>query len=132
MNKFWQVAWHEYSRHVLRKRFLLALLSVPIMLAVMIILIIVIVRINANPLPVGYIDHSGILVNPISQPAVKWPERTIQMVPYGDEASAKADLQAGKIQAYYIIPQDYLTAGQAQVIYEQKLNRSLHSNLIPF
>ena len=122
MNKFWQVAWHEYSRHVLRRRFLLALFSVPIMLVVMIILVLVIVRMNANPLPVGYIDHSGILVNPISQPAAKWPERTIQMVPYGDEASAKADLQAGKIQAYYIIPQDYLTSGQAQVIYEKTLN----------
>jgi ABC-2 type transport system permease protein len=122
MNKFWQVAWHEYSRHVFRRRFLLALLSVPFMLVVMIVLILVILWTNSDPLPVGYIDRSGILANPIPQPAAKWPERTVQMVPYEDEATAKADLQAGKLQAYYVIPQDYLKTGQAQVTNEKKLN----------
>jgi ABC-2 type transport system permease protein len=122
MNKFWQVAWHEYSRHVFRRRFLLALLSVPFMLVVMIVLILVILWTSSSPLPVGYIDHSGILENPIPQPAAKWPERTAPMVPYVDETTAEADLQAGKLQAYYLIPQDYLKTGQAQVTYENKLN----------
>jgi ABC-2 type transport system permease protein len=122
MSKFWHVAWHEYSRHVFRRRFLLALFSVPLMLVVMVVLIIVIIRMNSSSTPIGYIDHSGILVNPIPQPAAKWPEQTVMMVHYTDEASAKADLQAGKIQAYYVIPQDYLQTGQAQVIYAKELN----------
>jgi ABC-2 type transport system permease protein len=122
INKFWQIVWHEYSRHVFRRRFLLALFSVPILLVVMTVLIIVIIRTNTKPTPVGYIDHSGILSNPISQPAAKWPERTLQMVPYTDETSARADLQAGNIQVYYVIPQDYLNTGQAQVTYEKELN----------
>jgi ABC-2 type transport system permease protein len=122
MSKFWHVAWHEYSRHVFRRRFLLALLSVPLMLVATFVLIIVIIRINSNPTPIGYIDHSGILANPTPQPAVKWPERTVPMTPYADETRAKADLQAGKIQAYYVIPGDYLETGQAKVTYLKELN----------
>jgi len=117
MSKFWKIASHEYSRHVFRRRFLMALFSVPLIMVFMVVLIIVIIRMDSNPTPIGYIDHSGLLANAISQPAAKWPERTVPMLAYTDETTAKADLQAGKLQAYYIIPGDYLTTGQAQEIY---------------
>ncbi len=117
MSKFWLIASHEYSRHVFRKRFLLALFSVPLLMVLMVVLIIVIIRMDSNPTPIGYIDHSGLLVNSIPQPAVKWPERMVPMLAYTDESSAKADMQAGKLQAYYIIPEDYLQTGQAEEIY---------------
>jgi ABC-2 type transport system permease protein len=117
MNKFWRIASHEYSRHVFRKRFLMALFSIPLMLVFMVVLIIVLTRMDSNPTPIGYIDHSGLLANPIPQPSVKWPERTVPMLPYTDETKAKADLQTGKLQVFYIIPADYLQSGQAQEIY---------------
>jgi ABC-2 type transport system permease protein len=122
MNKFWRIAFHEYSRHVFRRRFLLALFSVPLLMVFMVVLIIVIIRIDSNPTPIGYIDHSGLLVNPTSQPAPKWPERKIPMLAYSDETSAKADLHAGKIQGYYILPVNYLQSGQADIIYLKELN----------
>ena len=117
MSKFWRIASHEYSRHVFRKRFLLALLSVPLLVVFTVVMIIVIIWTSSNPTPIGYIDHSGLLANPVPQPAVKWPERTVPMRRYTDEASVKADLQAGKLQAYYVIPKNYLQSGQAQEIY---------------
>jgi ABC-2 type transport system permease protein len=117
MRKFWDVAWHEYSRHVFRKRFLFALLSMPLLLALMVGMVILVIWLDSNPTPIGYIDHSGLLENPIPQPAVKWPERYITMVPYSDEASARADLQSGKLQVYYILPANYLQTGQAQEVY---------------
>ncbi len=117
MSKFWQIASHEYSRHVFRRRFLLALFSVPLLIVFTAVLVIVIIRMDSISTPIGYVDHSGLLTNPIPQPAVKWPERTVPMRAYTDETSAKADLQAGKLQAYYIIPQDYLQSGQAEQIY---------------
>ncbi len=122
MNKFWRIAFHEYSRHVFRRRFLLALFSVPLIMVFMVVLIIVIIRIDSNPTPIGYIDHSGLLVNPTSQPAPKWPERKIPMLAYTDESSAKADLHAGKIQGYYILPVNYLQSGQADLIYLKEPN----------
>jgi ABC-2 type transport system permease protein len=86
-------------------------------MVLMVALIIVVIMLNSNPTPVGYIDHSGLLANPIPQPAVKWPERSVPMLAYTDETSATSDLQAGNLQAYYVIPSDYLQTGQAELIY---------------
>ena len=117
MTKFWRIARHEYSRHVFRKRFIFALLSMPIFLGAMAVLVILVIWMESNPTPIGYIDHSGLLSAPLPQPAVKWPERMVPMLAYTDEAGARADLEAGKIQAYFILPVDYLTSGQAQEYY---------------
>ncbi len=117
MTKFWKIAWHEYSRHVFRKRFIFALLSLPLILALMVGLIILVIWIDSDPTPLGYVDQSGLLANPIPPEPVKWPERTTPMLPYADEASATVDLQSGKLQAYYVIPIDYLQTGEAQLFY---------------
>lgn len=117
MSKFWRIAWQEYSRHVFRKRFLLALLSVPLMLAFMAVLVIVIIWTGTSPTPIGYVDQSGLLVNALPQPPTKFPERTVPMRAYADEVSAQTDLEAGKLQAYYVIPKDYLQSGQLQEVY---------------
>jgi len=138
MKKFWQIASHEYSRHVFRRRFLMVLFSVPLMIILTIVLVIAVIMVNSNPTPIGYIDHSGILANPIPQPAAKWPERTVPMVAYPDEPSAKTDLLAGKIQAYYIISADYLQTGKAEEVYQsqpkgiavQQFNSFLATNLL--
>jgi ABC-2 type transport system permease protein len=90
---------------------------VPLLLVFIVVMVIAVFMMNSNPTPIGYIDHSGLLANPIPQPRVKWPERVVPMVAYTDEAVAKADLQEGKIQAYFIIPEDYLESGQAEEIY---------------
>ncbi len=138
MNKFWQITWLEYSRHVLRKRFIFALLSVPFFIAVTILLVILVIWSQSSPTPVGYIDHSGLLANPIPQPPVKFPERYIPMVAYTDEASAKADLEAGKLQVYFVVPKDYLQSGSLQEYYlkepqgfaTQQANAFLTTNLL--
>jgi ABC-2 type transport system permease protein len=124
MTKFWLVSWHEYSRHVFRKRFLIVLFSVPLLLAFMIILIIGMIMMETSSKPVGYIDHSGLLADAVAQPRVKWPEQYVQMVAYTNDTSAKDDLQTKKIQAYYIVPQDYLQTGQVEVYYLDKLKGS--------
>ncbi len=117
MNKFFRITWHEYTRHVFRRRFLLALFSVPLMILLMIVLVISIIRIESKSTPVGYVDHSGLLAAAIPQPAVKWPQRNVSMQAYPDETAATADLKAGKLQVYFIIPADYLQSGQAQEVY---------------
>ena len=117
MSKFWRIAWQEYSRHVFRRRFLLTLLSVPLMIAFMAVLVIVIIFADSNPKPIGYIDQSGLLANPVPQPRAKFPERTVPMLAYTDEAAAKSDLDGGKIQAYYIIQKDYGQSGNLQEVY---------------
>jgi ABC-2 type transport system permease protein len=120
MSKFWRIAWQEYSRHVFRRRFLLALLSVPIMIAFMAVLIIVIIWSSTSPLPVGYVDQSGVLVNAIPQPSSKFPERSVRMQAFPDEASAHTALDAGKIQSYYVIPKNYMQTGKIEQYYNKE------------
>jgi ABC-2 type transport system permease protein len=117
MSKFWLIAAHEYTRHVFRRRFLLALSSVPLLIILMIVLVLVVITVDSNPTPIGYIDQSGILANPKSQPAAKWPERTVPMRAYTNEVVAKTDLEAKKIQAYFVISADYLETGKAREVY---------------
>ena len=132
MTKFWHIAWHEYSRHVFRKRFLFALFSLPLLVIFTIVMVIAIIIMETSSKPVGYIDHSGLLLKPVSQPRVKWPEQFVPMVAYLDETSANDDLQAKKIQAYYIIPEDYLQTGQVKVIYLNKLKVSDEEQFVSF
>ena len=132
MIKFWHVAWHEYSRHVFRKRFLFALFSLPLLVIFTIVMVIAIIIMETSSKPVGYIDHSGLLLKPVSQPRVKWPEQFVPMIAYTEENSANDDLQAKKIQAYYIIPEDYLQTGQVKVIYLNKLKVSDEEQFVSF
>jgi ABC-2 type transport system permease protein len=138
MSKFWRIAWQEYSRHVFRRRFLFALFSFPALLLLMVGLILVVVSMQSSTTPIGYIDNSGVLANAIPQPRVKWPDRITPMLAYADKASAQADLEARKLQAYFIISADYLQTGQADEIYKtepkamsiQQFNNFLTSNLM--
>jgi ABC-2 type transport system permease protein len=138
MNKFWRIAWQEYSRHVFRRRFLFALFSFPALLILMVGLILIVVSMQSSSTPIGYVDNSGILANPVPQPHVKWPDRITPMLAYADKASAQADLEAGKLQAYFIISADYLQTGKADEVYKnepkgmsvQQFNAFLTSNLM--
>lgn len=116
MNKLMRVAWHEYRRHVFNKRFILiGLFSVPLILLVMVGLILLVISLDINTTPIGYVDSSGLLANPLTAPTPEWPDKPITMISFPDETAAHSALQAGQIQAYYILPADYLTSGSLQV-----------------
>ena len=68
MSKLWLVALYEYKRHVLQKKFILALLSVPLISGLMIGLVALMVALEKNSDAVGYVDHAGLLADPIPVP----------------------------------------------------------------
>jgi ABC-2 type transport system permease protein len=59
---------------------------------------------NLPDQPIGYVDLSGRFPDPGDFAAF--------LVRYPDEASARADVQSGKLSSYYLIPADYLATGQ--------------------
>jgi ABC-2 type transport system permease protein len=60
--------------------------------------------------PEGYVDLSGILREiPESVPAGAY-------IAYPDETSARAALGSGRIAAFYIVPEDYITRGKIRYI----------------
>lgn len=117
MIKTFRVALHEYRQHVFNKRFLLGLLSVPFLLLVMVGLIFLIFAMENNQTPVGYVDLSGILADPLPAPPVEKPDRPVDFQAYPDEGAAMSALEAGEIQAFYVIPVDYRTSGSLRVVH---------------
>lgn len=117
MTRFWRVVFHDYSRHVFNKRFLLGLLSVPIFIAVLIGAIYVLVALEMDTTPVGYVDHSGLLANPLPAPAPEPPDRPVPMIAFATEAEAQTALEAGELQCFYVLEADYLKTSRAQLVY---------------
>ena len=117
MKKFWLIFWNEYKRHVMRKRFIFAILSMPFFVGLMVLIGFVSVWLQFNDKPVGYIDSYDILE--YSQQVPK-KEKSIfdpvKSVAYPDEESAKAAMIKGEIQAYFILQETYRSTGEVTMV----------------
>jgi len=118
MKKAWRVCLYEYLRHVRRKRFLFALLSIPVIGAAAIGIGVVVAFLQYDSRPIGYIDLSGQFINPLHPDAeddfgyFKDPA----LVRFPDEKSARSALEDKNIQAYYMIQPDYLENGRVKQV----------------
>ncbi len=119
MRKIWLVAFHEYRQHVFTRRFLFGLLSVPLIIVLMGGLILLVLSLDQNTKPLGYVDASGLLSNPIPAPKAAFPDKDIPIIAYQSETEAQQALDAGQIQGYYIVPADYLKTGEVKIIHIQ-------------
>ncbi len=115
--KFWRVALYEYSRIVFQRRFLFALLSVPALVGMMVLLGFLLVAIESRSEPLGYVDHSGLLANPVPGPTPGPPAKPVRLLPFASEDEARQALNAGEIQAYYVLPADYRSTRKASLVY---------------
>jgi ABC-2 type transport system permease protein len=116
MKKIWRIARHEYTRHVFRRRFLFGLLSVPAIMAAMALLIFLLIRIETDDRPVGFVDHSGLLADPLPPPSPQAPDRPVTIVPFETEDQAARALQSRQIQAYYVLPPRYPADNRVRLV----------------
>lgn len=121
MKKFLRVMVYEYSRHALRRRFLFVLLSVPLLIGVSILISALVAASKNNHLPLGYVDHSGLLSSPLPLPRELVSGRMIQIVPFTSEAQANRALQENTIQAFYVLEADYRSTRQARLVARKEL-----------
>jgi ABC-2 type transport system permease protein len=131
MSKLWLVALYEYRRTVFKKSFILALLSVPLMISLNIGVGLLMESLENDNAPVGYIDHAGLLADPIPAPVAgsrAGPERSrrelVEFTPFQTEDGARAALEAKDIQAYYIVAADYAETSQIDLVYLKKPGRN--------
>jgi ABC-2 type transport system permease protein len=132
MLKFWQVVRYEYTRHVLRRRFLFGLLSVPGMIALMVLIGFLIVRLEERNTPLGYIDRSGVLADPSLAPKTSLLGQSVALIAFQSEGEAQKALDSGRIQAYYVLPDDYLQTGNARLVYIKKPGSQAQDTFIGF
>lgn len=139
MNKIAEVAKYEYLNHVSKKRFWIALIGAPLGFLLIFAITFLITYISIDKNPVGYIDRAGLITQP---DAIKeepgFLEIVIDILPYTDEASARADVENGTLQGYFIIPQgyestyqvDYFGNKQPESDIEKEIRRFLTANLL--
>lgn len=130
MRNIWLVFWHEYARQVLRKRFLLVLLSLPLIIVLSGGVGVLAVAVMMNNDPIGYVDHSGLLTNPAA-PA-QTAERRVDMIAFADDASAQQALEEGQIQGYYVVAKDYLQTGEVVLVAEEPVGENAQDDFVDF
>ena len=117
MRKFWHVIAYEYRRHVMRRSFLLALLSLPILILVMMGAVFLLVKMETDATPIGYVDHAGVVQKPLPQASLEELDNPVQVIPFEGETEARAALEKEEIQGYYVLPEDYLQTTQVEEVY---------------
>ncbi|MEN8241222.1 MAG: ABC transporter permease [Chloroflexota bacterium] len=119
MNKFWFVALNEYKHHVFKKKFLLAIFSLPLLLSVSIGAGYLAERSEDNFEPLGYVDLSGVLANPLPIPEEHLEKDSVELVPFENESQAMQALEDGEIQVYYLVSENFLETKEVTLIYYQ-------------
>jgi ABC-2 type transport system permease protein len=134
MNKTWLVIKHEYWKHVKKKRFILAILSLPFFILLMVAIGFLSVIFQYNDAPIGYIDRSGLLDNSIEYKADA-PigfMKPIEFIRYSDETEAKSALNNNIIQAFYVLEENFIETREIKVVANESPDSSLNSEFYTF
>lgn len=131
-NKFWFVAINEYRKHVFQKKFILAILSVPLLLGVSFLAGFIASQIDRNETPVGYIDQAGVLAQrlPVAEDLVS--SDAVEIRAYLSQEAADAALKAGEIQAYYLLLEDYRQTREVTLVFIEKPGENAENDFFDF
>jgi len=133
MNKTFEVAKYEYTHHVARPRFWIALLSVPLGMIVVMLFSIAVSLSSVSKLPVGYVDEAGWITVPPTAPEKRSLfEPVIPMVQYASAGEARAAAESGSIQAYFVIPEGYEATFQIKYYYNEPLTSTIRGQIQQF
>jgi len=87
-------------------------------------LVIVVLIAGEDQKPIGYVDEAGLLTKVTSlPPSDDDGPNPVAFVAFADDALARAALEKREIQAYYVLPVDYLTSHDVQLIYWDEMPR---------
>jgi ABC-2 type transport system permease protein len=120
MRKLWVMARHEYVKVTHKRSFVFGTLAMPLFFVAITVFAIVMVLVSEDQRPIGYVDFAGIVTTVTQLPPNKSGPQPVEIRAVPDEAQARAALNDRQIQAYYILPADYLTDHEAQLIYWDK------------
>ncbi len=117
LRKIWLIAKREYLFNFRRRSFLFTAFGLPLIFAAGTILI---TGIFAQTLQdtsafkaVGIVDNAGIFADPAVTAATKLPDK-FRLI--GSEDEAKTDLKNRTIDAYYVIPVDFVATGRVDAV----------------
>jgi ABC-2 type transport system permease protein len=137
MHNFWRIARHEFKTRTGKRSFLISTIAIPVLILVMMGLIILLTsQLETSTNPIGYVDHSGLLSEDVTFPAV---ENAVHIIAFNDEETARSALSLGEIEAYFVIPAGYPQQPQVTLVYWeeppggnalQTFNQFIRANLV--
>jgi ABC-2 type transport system permease protein len=108
MKKIIDVARYEYTHHVAKRRFWIALLGIPVGFLLVMGLSLLFSYLSFDTEPVGYIDQANLITQPQEVPEnIGFLDIFIELIPYTDEQAARADTENSEIQGFVVIPAGY-------------------------
>jgi ABC-2 type transport system permease protein len=118
MNKIWLIFKHEYTRHVMRKRFIITVFSMPLFIGVMMVASIASSMMSINRSPVGYVNQSDVLNGFTPEPPKKeFLQTEVEFIEFDSESKAEIALENKSIQAYFVLDTDNNETINAQLVY---------------
>ncbi|GAB4499424.1 MAG: ABC transporter permease [Anaerolineales bacterium] len=133
MRSFFRVMFYEYKRYVLQKRFLFALISVPLWIVATIGIGIFAAWMSIDDTPIGYVDEAGFLANPLYvQEQESWLNPKREFIAYPNQEAARAALDADDIPAFYIFPPDYISKGEVTLVAKDNPSSKARSDFRAF
>lgn len=118
MSKTWIVLKHEFRTIVSKPSFWFGIIGLPIIVGAVIIFIglvsgvataaVVAQRTGQSNLPHGFVDDAGI---------IRQPDDGFER--FANEPEAARALQAGAIEAFYVIPADYVQSGEVRMVMKE-------------
>jgi len=134
MNKIWLVTKYEYLKHVKKKRFILAILSLPFFILLMVGVGFLSVVIQFDNTPIGYVDNTGILDNPIDY-EFESPlgfMKPMELYSFNNLETATKELEKGTIQAVYLLEDDFIESNTISVYANEIPDSSVNNDFFDF
>ncbi len=133
MTKFWLIFRNEYLRHVKRKRFIFALLSMPLFVGLMVGVGLLAVWADYDARPVAYVDQSGVFANARPVPANSdslFPP--LKITSYPNENEARSALLNRQVQAFFMIDPNYMVNGKVTLFTVDPVKEATRSDFQNF
>ena len=115
MHEIWIIARHEFLKLASKRSFLFSTFSIPILIAAFVGIIILVASQQHADGPLGIVDESGLLTPGMIPPPEAGDLLEVRLYP--DEHAAGNALYNKDIQAFYVIPVDYLQTRAVSLYY---------------
>jgi len=120
MSKVWLVAQQHLRQEVLKRSFIFVMLSLPAFLTLTVGIGILSERRDRESAVVAYVDPGGFLLSALDHDA----DSEVELRRLDSEDAARAALDDGAVDAYYLLPASYPDDVEVQLVYEDPVGWS--------
>ena len=127
MSRILLMARYEYVRHIRRRGFLFTAFGIPLLFVALFGVIFFVALRSSVEQRLGLVDQSGRFAG--INVADLHRTRPIAMQTFADEAAARAALDARTVDAFFVIPANYVAAGNVQAFSHKRLSDRAENQL---